>query len=182
MPQRPLSSRATRMIAPRRIRVRRRLVAQRGCSETKSVSRNLHRLPVGHHRPHLGGRRIEDDGRRQAVTFRRILEDPLEDGVALAGVVGQAHVGLGSPVTVPPVVVDCAAAQRSVSDLLVILADGGLDGQALGVGVLAIGVENDLPGHLGDVLGMGRDDFAEALPNGKWRVLCFTELVVGDEP
>ncbi len=88
----------------------------------------------------------------------------------------------GSAIAVPAVVIEHAAPDRRVRRLLVGLADRRPHGDALGVGVLPVGVEDDLPRHLRDRLGVGGQHVAHTLSDVQWRGLCFLKLGVGDEP
>ena len=116
-------------------------------------------------------------GRRRRPCPRTPAPAPLRARPASSG---QADVGLGPAVAVPMVVVDHAAPHRSIGGFLVGLADRRLDGQALGVGVLAVGVEDDLPRHFGDELRVGRQRLAQALADGERRGLRFPELLGTD--
>jgi len=84
-------------------------------------------------------------------------------------------------VAVPPVVVDDPAPDRAVGGLLVGLAHGGPDGDALGIGVVPVGVVHHLPRHFRNPLGVGRRGVADALAGGERGRLRVGELRVGDE-
>ena len=115
-------------------------------------------------------------------TVRRFGERSFERGVQRVGGVGQADVGLGPAVAVATVVIEHSSTQRGIGGLLVGLANRRPDGEALGVGVLAPGLEHHLPRHLGDELRVRRRRAPQPLADGQWRGLCFLELLVGEEP
>ena len=91
----------------------------------------------------------------------------------------QVDDGFGTAVTMPPVVIENALAQRRVRRFLVACTDRRVDADTLGVRVIAIGVKHHLSCHLGDEFGMRRGvvrrgAHAELLDH---RLL---ELLVGD--
>ena len=157
-----------------------RLVGERAGGELDAVARDFRDLAVGEHRLHLGRRSVRHDRGNEAVAVARLGEQMLERRIALRRVLRETNVGLRAPVAVPVVVVDHASPHRNISRLLVGLADRRLHGQALRVGILAVGVEYDLPGHFGDELGVGGQRLPQALPDRQWCGLCFAELLGTD--
>ncbi len=158
-----------------------RFVAQRRGGKLESVARDLERFAIGDDDLDRGGGGFENHRRNQPVTLGRVLEYALQRGLAFARVVRQAHESLGSPIAMAPVVIDRAAPQRGIRRLLIGLADCRVDDEPPRVGVFAVGVEHDLAGHFGHVLGMRRDGLAQTLPYLKWRALCFPKLVIVDK-
>ena len=148
----------------------RRLVAQSRAANLRPSPVISSDFAIGQHGLDLGGAwpraRRRDRARRSSPRFLRTRAPAL---LALGGIVGQADVGLRPAVAVPAVVIDDAAAHCSIGGFLVGLADRRLDGEALGVGVLAIGVEHDLPRHFRDVLRVRRQRFAHPCADGQWR-------------
>ena len=156
------------------------LVAQGAGREFETVARDLRHLAVGEHRLDLRRGSVRHDGRDEPVAVVRLGKEVLQRGVALGGVLREAKVGFRAAIPVPVVIVDHAAPHRSISGFLVGLPDRGLHGQALGVSVLAVGVEDDLAGHFGDEFGVRGQDVAQSCADGQWRGLCFPELLGTD--
>jgi hypothetical protein len=125
---------------------------------------------------------LQDNRGQQCVAVRRILERLVEHRVLLRLIIRQADIRLRAAITVTPVVLDHAAADGCVRGVLIRALDGRPHGEAFRVGLLAVRVEDDLPRHLGDELGVQRLHFTHALLDDQWRILCFPELVVADEP
>lgn len=84
------------------------------------------------------------------------LEHLFGDFIEFVGVGRQVDEGLRPPVAVSAIVVHHSAPQGDICRLLVAGADGGVDLDSLRVGVVAVGVIDDLPGHLGNELGVRR--------------------------
>ncbi len=157
-------------------RCRRRLVAERPGDELEAVAGDLDGFPVRKHRFHERRRGLGDHGGDQPVGFARILEERFEHGVALGRIGGQARIGLGPAIAVTMVVIEDPAPHRGIGGLLVGAPNRRLDREALRIGVLAVGVEDDLPRHFGDELRMGGDCFAEPLANVERLRLRVAEL------
>ena len=111
----------------------------------------------------------------------RLLEDPVERLVLLGRVGGQVDEGLGSAIAMPAIVVEHASPHCSISRLLLGLANGGPDRDPLGVGILAVGVEHDLPGHFGDGVRVGGQRVANPLADRQLRILGVLQLRIADE-
>ena len=135
-------------------------------------------VAIGEHGPDFLRRGLQDDRGEDVVAVGVVLEHPVEHRLLFGRIGRKIDVGLGAAISVPLVVVDEAAAHRRVGGLLIGPANRRPDGDAAGIGIVAVGVEDDLPGHLGDVLGVDRHGVAGRLPDIEWRVLCFAPLVV----
>ena len=182
MPQRPLSSFARRTTAPRRMRTfggdlswSERTAKRRPSPETVAVS------PEASTALTSVGEASSTTATTRLSTIDVLLEHPVDRRLRLGRLVGQVHVRFRPAVAVPPVVVEQAPAHGGVGRLLVGTAQRRPDGQAAGIGVLAVGLEHHLAGHLGGELGVRRQRLPQPLTDEERRFLRIFVHGVVDE-
>ncbi len=129
----------------------------------------------------LRGRGLEHDRGDQVVEIDGLLEDPVDHRLGLGRLAGEVHVGLRPAVAMPPVVVEQPPAHGGVGRLLIRAAQRRPDGQAAGIGVLPVGLEHHLAGHLGGELGVRRQRLPQPLTDEERRFLRIFVHGVVDE-
>ena len=150
--------------------------------ELEAVPGDRNHVPVGKDRLQSGGAGVKDDGWLEIVAFGRVGKGAFQHLVLRGRIRGKADVGFGAAVTVAPVIFDDAAPHGKIGGFLVRTADGRPDGEALGVRVLAISLEHDLPRHFRNVPRVRGQCVADSLADSQWLVLCFLELGIRNEP
>mmetsp|Transcript_18069 Transcript_18069/g.43143 ORF Transcript_18069/g.43143 Transcript_18069/m.43143 type:complete len:678 (+) Transcript_18069:676-2709(+) len=121
---------------------------------------------------------LDHDRRQQLVVGRMIGQRFGDAGVQFPGIAGQVGIGLGATVDLALLIVEDAAAQRTVGRVLLGAVQRQVDVEPAGVGFVAVLAEDQLARGLGHEFGM-RDRFVDR-PDAQLFGLGFVTLFLGD--
>ncbi len=134
----------------------RRLVGQGSGDKLEPWLANGSRLAVRAQYLHFPRACLRHDTGDQVFAVRVCLKYFFGDLVHLVGICWQINEGLWPPVAVTAVVIHDPAPQGRISRLLIAGSNSGVNLDSLGIGVVAVGVVDHLPGHFRNELGMCR--------------------------
>jgi len=110
-----------------------------------------------------------------------VLEHPVDRCLRLGRLDGEVDVRFRPAIPVPPVVIEEPPAHGGVGRLLVGTTQRRPDRQPAGIGLLAIGLEHHLAGHLGGEFGVRGQRLAQALADEERRFLRIFVRRIVDE-
>src|SRR5207237_6916294 len=124
--------------------------AKRTSGKFESIPGDGDDFAIALHGFDLGRRRLEYDRGEQVFAVGRVLEGAIDRLLKLVGVRGKADKGLGSPITVAPIVVEHPPANGSVRSVLVGFADGRVAGSAARLTLIDVGFDHRRASNHGD--------------------------------